>query len=401
MRILWMSNSPNAATGYGVQSAEVLPRIKADGHEVAVAANFGFSATQGLAEWDDIPVFPSSKDQALNDIINAYAEEWRADWTISLYDVWTMQRNQWPKQVASWVPIDHNPAPPAVAQWCRSVRPIAMSRFGQEMLRQQNIESVYIPHSVNTEVFRPTSEYRGKPSREMLGLPDDAYVVVIAGANQGISPPRKAWSQMFQALGHFLKAHNDAWVYVHTDLHQRPPAGLDLSTLLAACGMDDKRVRFTDSYMYTTGRISQADMAAIYSTGDVLLSTSMGEGFGVPVIEAQACGLPVIVSDFSAQPELCESGWLVKGQGWWDPLSGQGLAWFYDPYVPSIVKHLELAYEARGDQGLRDRAVAFAAAYDTATVYERYWRPFLTELAATEPAKLNRAARRRAKKAAA
>ncbi|MCC6619498.1 MAG: glycosyltransferase, partial [Chloroflexi bacterium] len=124
---------------------------------------------------------------------------------------------------------------------------------------------------------------------------------------------------------------------------------------------------------------------------------SMGEGFGVPVIEAQACGLPVIVSDFSAQPELCESGWLVKGQGHWDPLSGQGLAWFYDPYVPSIVKNLEAAYEARGDTAIRERAIAFAAAYNTDKVYDQYWRPFLAELDASE--KPNRAARRRAAKA--
>lgn len=397
MRILWMSNSPNAATGYGVQSAEVLPRIKADGHEVAVAANFGFSATQGLAEWDDIPVFPSSKDQALNDIINAYAEEWRADWTISLYDVWTMQRNQWPEKVASWVPIDHDPVPPAVAEWCRTTRPIAMSRFGQRKLREQNIDAAYIPHSVNTEVFRPTAEYRDKPARELLGLPDNAFVVVIAGANQGISPPRKAWPQMFQALAHFMKSHPDVWVYLHTDLNQRPPSGLDLTLLMKACGIDGERVRFTDAYVYTTGRITQADLAAIYTMGDVLLSTSMGEGFGVPVIEAQACGLPVIVSDFSAQPELCESGWLVKGQGHWDPLSGQGLAWFYDPYVPSIVKNLEAAYEARGDTAIRERAIAFAAAYNTDKVYDQYWRPFLAELDASE--KPNRAARRRAAKA--
>lgn len=393
-----MSNSPNAGTGYGAQSAEVLPRLTADGHEVAIAANFGFNAMQGLAEWEGILTFPSSKDQALNDIIAAYASEWRADWTISLYDTWPMQRDQWPQKVASWVPIDHDPVPPAVAEWCRTVRPIAMSRFGQRKLREQNIDAAYIPHSVNTEVFRPTPLYRDRPARELLGLPDDAFVVVIAGANQGISPPRKAWPQMFQALAHFMKAHPDVWVYLHTDLNQRPPSGLDLTLLMTACGIVGERVRFTDAYVYTTGRITQADLAAIYTMGDVLLSTSMGEGFGVPVIEAQACGLPVIVSDFSAQPELCESRWLVKGQGHWDPLSGQGMAWFYDPYVPSIVKNLEAAYEARGDTAIRERAIAFAAAYDTAKVYDQYWRPFLAELAASEE-KPNRAARRRAAKA--
>ncbi len=391
-----MSNSPDAGTGYGVQTAEVVPRIKAAGHDIALASNFGFNAQQGLGDWDGIPLFPSSKDQALNDIIRAYANEWGADITISLYDVWTMKRDLWPERVASWVPIDHQPAPPAVAQWCRTVNPIAMSQFGQRMLAMQGIESTYIPHSVNTGIFKPTPEFRGEPTRKVVGIADDAFVVMIAAANQGIAPARKAWPQMFQALSHFLNQHDDAVVYIHSDSNQRPPQGLDLQEIMRATGLDPKRVFFTDPYLYATGRITQDDLAALYSMSDVLLASSMGEGFGIPVIEAQACGLPVIVSDFSAQPELCESGWLVKGQGWWDPAPGQGQAWFFDPYVTSIAQRLNDAYAARGDNGLRERAVAFAAAYDTDKVFESYWLPFLKTL--EQPA-ANRAERRRAKKA--
>jgi glycosyltransferase involved in cell wall biosynthesis len=49
-------------------------------------------------------------------------------------------------------------------------------------------------------------------------------------------------------------------------------------------------------------------MAKIYSAMDVLLNPAMGEGFGITVLEAQACGTPAIVTDFSAMTEVCGGG---------------------------------------------------------------------------------------------
>lgn len=401
LRILWMSNSPWVGTGYGVQTAQVVPRIKAAGHDIAVAVNhghYGLTADMG----DGIPLFPpvAGGDGALNDVIVGHAERWKADWVISLYDTWTMDRERWPERVASWVPIDHQPAPPAVVQWCKSVTPIAMSRFGQKMLRDQGIDSTYIPHSLDTSVFRPTEKTRGGlDPRKALDIPADAFVVLIAAANQGNHPPRKAWGQMFQALAVFMAAHPDAFVYLHTN-QMGANRGLDLALLERAAGLPSERVRYTNPYAYVSGQVQPADLAAIYSMSDVLLASSMGEGFGVPVIEGQACGLPAIVSDFSAQPELCESGWLVKGQGWWDESPGQGQSWFFDPYVPSIVNRLNDAYAARGDQSIRERAVAFAAQFDIEVVFPKFWTPFLAELEAIQqPIPLNRAERRRQKRA--
>lgn len=395
MRILWMSNSPWAATGYGMQTAEVIPRLMAAGHEVTVAANYGHHGR--ILEWEGVRQLPASADQALNDVIGAYASMVRADWTISLYDTWTMVRSEWPERVASWVPIDHQPAPPEVVEWCRKVTPIAMSRFGQRMLAEQEIAADYVPHSVDTTIFRPRD---GNP-RAALGIPADAFVVLIAAANKGTTPARKAWGEMFDALGVFMDRHRDAHLYVHTNAATRPPHGFDLQMLARQCGIPADRLRWTDAFRQHIGQITPAHLAELYSMSDVLLASSMGEGFGIPVIEAQACGLPVIVSDFSAQPELCDSGWLVKGQPWRDPYQ-HGAAMF-TPYVGSIVARLEEAYAARGDLRLRHQATAFAAEYDSDAVFARYWTPLLAKLEAqiaTQPTvPPNRATRRRARKA--
>ena len=45
-RILWASNAPFAATGYGVQTAQVVQRLTRDQHEVAIACNYGLQGAE-------------------------------------------------------------------------------------------------------------------------------------------------------------------------------------------------------------------------------------------------------------------------------------------------------------------------------------------------------------------
>jgi glycosyltransferase involved in cell wall biosynthesis len=120
-------------------------------------------------------------------------------------------------------------------------------------------------------------------------------------------------------------------------------------------------------------------MAHMYSAMDVLLNPSYGEGFGVPIVEAQACGTPVIVTDWTAMSELCGAGWLVGGEPWDDV---KHRAFYLAPSVPGIHAALEAAFEAQGDQEVADRAVAFAAQYDADRVFDTYWVPALEKLTA-------------------
>jgi glycosyltransferase involved in cell wall biosynthesis len=150
--------------------------------------------------------------------------------------------------------------------------------------------------------------------------------------------------------------------------------------------------------------LTARQMAELYNAFDVLVNPSYGEGFGIPIVEAQACGTPVIVTDWTSMPELCGAGWLVDGDPWYDTHHG---SFFKCPSLVDLHNALEQAYADAA--GMRDRARAFAVQYDADRVTAEFWAPALAELERmVEPARLveipaeappNRAARRAAARA--
>lgn len=380
MRIAWYSNAPWAETGYGTQTRQVIRRLADDGHDVAVLANHGWAA--GVTSWQGIPVYPQGADGAYScDVMVAHYMNWAcrsADpcLLVTLFDVWPLQNELFDRVpvIASWVPIDHQPVPPKVAEWCRrpEVAPIAMAKFGQAELGRLGIESLYVPHAVDTSVFNPEAD--GAAWRAAYGIPEDAFVVCINAANKANRfVHRKAYPEMMAALGVFMRQHPDVWLFVHS-LADRRHGGFDLAVLATVNQVPSERMRVVEQYRYLVG-VPDTELAAMYAGSDVLLATSMGEGFGIPVIEAQACGTPVVVSNFSAQPELVGDGWLVEGHRWWDDPQG---AWQILPDPAEIVLRLEEA-RARG-RGRSVKAAEFAQCYDADHVYRTHWKPTLDQL---------------------
>lgn len=396
MRILLHSNAPNVSTGYGVQARQLLPQMAEDGHEVACSATYGQQGSMGawthpLYPRHTIPLYPGGYEVNGNDIIHNHALDWfggdeHGGLLITLLDVWAM-RNPLLRdfKVAAWCPVDHDPVPPDVlAFFDRSnAIPIAMSRFGERLLFDAGLDPIYIPLSVDTRDYKPTRVIgEGEVTatgRQIIGAPDNAFVVGMVAMNKGWARDRKGFNEAFRAFAIFRRRHPDAILYLHTEQHGAAE-GIDLIRLLKAAGVPESAVRWVSQYDYRRG-VPAPIMAAIYSGMDVLLSPSHGEGFCVPLIEAQACGTPVIASNFSAQielasPEYGAAGWLVNGQPEWDPAQKAG---YICPSITAIVDALEEAYRA-DLPAMAEKAVEFAAQYDCRRVYENYWRPFLASL---------------------
>jgi glycosyltransferase involved in cell wall biosynthesis len=382
--ISWFSNSPYAATGYGMQTAQVLKRMVKDGYDVAVLSNFGREGANGevTVGGKKIPEYARGADLYSNDVTPLNHAHHRSkhpdqkDLLITLYDVWVLKGNKFDElPIASWIPVDHKPIPPLVLDWLKkpNVTPLAMSKYGHELMQGAGVKSFYVPHAIE-QVFKPTDRIEGVPNRKFMGLSETDFVVGMNAANKASGlVHRKAFAENLLAFSIFAKDKPDAKLYLHTDMFGSF-GGWNLTNLLEAVGLSTEQVVFADQVAYRYG-LPQTALAGLYTAMDVYLGASYGEGFGVGTIEAQACGTPVIVSDFAASPELVRDGWLVEGQPLFDPAQ---LAWFFVPNIPSIVSALEKAYE-RG-RGRSIEAIEGMAEYDADFVYKTNWKPVLVEL---------------------
>ena len=395
MKLLLHSNGPTSPTGYGVQVALLAARLADDGHEVAISCNHGQQA--GIGSWTTpsgkkIRLYPARFTATGADIIHGHANHFfegdpHAGWIIPLIDVWAF-RNPFlaQYQIAAWTPVDHINCPPGVLSFFRDTAalPIAMSRHGERELLRNGLDAAFVPLAVDTQAFKPTPlpTINGKQvsARELFGLPESGFVVGIVAMNKGNVFDRKGFSEAMYAFGAFHREHPDSVLFLHTD--KAGAEGVTLMALAADAGIPSEAIRFSDQYAYTIGFPAEM-MAAAYTAMDVLLAPSHGEGFCVPLIEAQACGTPVIASAATAQTELVgpESGWLVKGQPMWD--ESQTCRAFC-PFIPSIIDCIEAAYSA-DLAGMQKPAREFAMNYDADKIYADHWRPFLATLEPPKP----------------
>jgi glycosyltransferase involved in cell wall biosynthesis len=392
LAITWFSNSIFAPTGYGTQTSQVVRQLHAEGHHVAICANYGLQAAQMI--FDEIPHYPMGFDPYSNDVIEPTFMDWsrqHPDATplvIALYDAWPLKAPAWDRMpTAIWTMIDHLPAPPAVLDFLRkdSVTPLAASRFAQEQIGRADIESIYVPMAIDTDLYKPTPVWhngdKAVAGRQLMGFGDDAedyFVVSIVNANKSASGVhRKAHAENLLAFSVFAQQHDDVRLYIHTERNGMH-GGINFAPLLKSLDIPEHKYRFVNQWAQHIGIPNEA-MAALYTATDVLLAPTMGEGFGLTVAEAGACETPVIVSDFTCQPELVtDDSYLVGGQPWWDSYQA---AWWQVPNVAQIVEALEAAYQ-RGRYRSTKQRDHIVNNYDAATVYETHWKPALEVLAA-------------------
>jgi len=386
MKFLIHGNAPWVPTGYGVQAALLGPRLAAAGHEVAFSSTYGLGGS--IQSWRGFRVYPCGYEVNSNDLIHHHAAHWFEDtpakdcWIILIIDMPAMVTPRLADfNVIAWTPIDRFPIPPATLQFFDRSQavPVAMAKYGERLMFDQGLDPGYIPLSVDTKVFKPTAGIAGMTAREFIQVPEDAFVVGMFAMNKGWAKDRKGFNEAFWAFGKFLKSHPDAVLYMHSEKYGGAE-GINLTELAVHAGIPDANIVWAGGegqYAYRVGFTPEM-LAASYSACDVLLSPSHGEGFCVPLIEAQACGVPVIANDFSAQSELVGAGWVLLGQPEWDP------AWhacLVNPLIDDVVEKLELAYERASDPELRQLAIRWAGQFDSDLVFDEFWRPFIDQLA--------------------
>lgn len=388
MKFVIFANSPLAPTGYGVQCAQLAVRLKREGHDVAIACTWGHQV--GVKNWETphgpVRMYPSGVLENSLDIVGAHIDHFfqgdrKAGYVIVINDVWALTAGPFEDyKVLAWTPVDHFPVPEGVLRFFHKTNatPIAMSRFGERMLTEAGLAPLYAPLTVDFKEYLPTYSLtidgERRDARTVFGIPQEAFAVLMVAMNKD-PQDRKGFNEAFRAFGAFWRKHQNSVLVVHTDRFGIYGSGINLHELARHCAIPPHALIFTDAYAHRVG-FSNEMMAALYTACDVLVAPSKGEGFGVPMIESQACGTPVVASDFTAQTELVGPGWLLDGQLEWDaPQAASYLKVFHD----DLLAKLEQVY-ASNLPDISQQSIEFARQYDVDTVFEQFWKPILADL---------------------
>jgi FkbM family methyltransferase len=384
LRIVWQSSAPWTPFGYGVTTRDVVPRLHDRlGHEVAISAYYGLDT--GKLNWRGIDVFCRGMDGRGNDIAAANAKQFGADILISHQDTWGMNPTQITANGTRWVawnPLDSEPIAPQIAIRLKECyQAIALSRFGQQQAALAGLDLPLVPQGVDTNAFTPGDR---REARERLGWPQDAFIFGMIAHNKGY-PSRKAYPQQLEAFSQFAKKHSDAMIYLHCyGEPELDPEAPPIVWHLERYGLQDRAI-WAQPYDLNLGYSTEA-MVDRYRAFDVLLSVSMSEGFGIPLIESQACGTPVITGAWTAMEENCYAGWLVAKEDsepfFVSPLECE---WRY-PHIGAIVEQMEVAYDCLTDDFSRRRLANRArreviANNDQDMLIDTRWKPVLEDIA--------------------
>lgn len=336
MRLLWHSHSPLIASGYGQPTALWLPKLKEMGHDVFVSAFQGLAAEVSL--YKGIHVLNTDDGKYGMSVLGQLARSSNVDVIVTLMDMWVLPPhdvNALGVPVVHWSTVDCNPLGAPDREYLRrSVgQPVAPSRWGEKILTEAGFKASSVPYAIDPGVFYPDEARREESRRELGG--DGRFVVGINAANV----ERKAWPEQLAAYARLWHEHpGEVLLLANVNMN----GAVSPQEVAASLGLPQEAITWS-----VPGWRDAEGMADWYRALDVLCACVYAEGFGLPAVEAQACGTPAIVPD---NPPVSEETGILARKVSCEPMwSSLHHSWWVRPSIASIHEALEDAFAAGRD----------------------------------------------------
>lgn len=378
LKVLWSSVTPTLESGYGRVTNQIVKRLIKAGFDVI---NHGYQTRGREHKVDGIFTMLDCGGVAYGaNIIPKYLEKYERDVYITLFDPWIFP-DKMPFLGKPWipyVPVDAKPVSSLLKNMLQhAYEVVCYSEFAKRELEKIGIHSVNIPHGVDTKVYKPLSEKKKKDLRKKFGIEEDAFVVGSVGANLW---DRKDFPRMIRIFAEFVKKNKpeNTYLYIHASPDGESGKRYNLAELAKLYGVLGK-VKYPRA---NAPKLTDIQMCQMYNTLDVYISTSRAEACGMPILEAQACGIPAIVPDNSAQPE-----WVI-GHGWVIPCSDHIVVLTTPQHnkwqlidIDDAVSALTEAYkDAPLRKGYGEVARRAMLEYDWDKIVKGKWIPFLNKV---------------------
>lgn len=306
MKVLVLSDD-GVPSGYGRISAEVNRRLVQRGVNLMAASiaydgllpagyegerlPYWVGSLAGHADW--VAKFEAMVGSFEPDIIMVvqdapYAEavlESRIDWSAHSLVIVT--------------PVDGAPVHPRwVKMLKRATATMTISQFGVDAHAKQGVTSKLLRPGVALNHMYELSAKEKAAIRAKLDIPQNAFVLATMAQNQG----RKMIPHMLE--GFFKLAEKRPNVRYLLDMDKVSPAGWDIPAMCEQFGWDASKLIFKEDAM----RAGVTTLRERYNVADAHVVLSHREGWGLPLVEAMACGTVPIALDYSSGTEICGDG---------------------------------------------------------------------------------------------
>lgn len=238
--------------------------------------------------------------------LKLHVENRKPDYVIGIGEAWMMrpyqQINFGDTKLIMHVPVDGSPLDTNLNEVSIMADVLVpASHFGKKVMETCGLMcSDVIPHSFDPEIYYPFKQVQRDKIREDFGITDE-FVVGFVGRQQ----ERKNMMALVIAFANFAKDKDDARLMINTTMDKY--SDFNLIHLVKFLGIGDK------TFIVKQQGYKESEIAEMYNVMDVYFTTSCSEGFNLPVLEAQACGVPCVVSNYSAHVELVNGhGKLIK-----------------------------------------------------------------------------------------
>lgn len=163
-----------------------------------------------------------------------------------------------------------------------------------EFSRKEIVEYYHIPSDKITVVYNAVDKSFLPQQDE--NLKKENYLLAVSSVKEN-----KNFGMILKAFKEVSKQKNNLKLFIVGDLKNENFSSIDLKRYINNPGIK------------LLGRVSDNQLVKLYSNAIAFLFPSLYEGFGIPILEAQACGCPVIASNVSSMPEvLNDSGDLIN-----------------------------------------------------------------------------------------
>ena len=206
-----------------------------------------------------------------------------------------------------YYPIDATPD----KKWLENIqdvdRVVAYSNYGMKetlnIMQELKSKTSIIYHGVDPNVFFPLPKSeRLLFKRNYFGISEDTYLVTNVNRNQ----LRKDIPRTMMAFKEFKKKVSNSILYLHM---ARKDVGGDIVEMAKILNMKEREDILFPDINFSPGKgVSTEFLNKIYNAGDLIVSTSTGEGWGLSSIEAMAAKRPCLFPDHTTLSEIFADG---------------------------------------------------------------------------------------------